>query len=76
MAALKWLAILVGLLLILGGGLLGLCGISASGRGDPTVAVGGVLVLLGFLLVAALASRGKREPPADGRSVEKEEEPS
>lgn len=52
MAALKWLAILVGLLLILGGG------------------------LLGFLLVVALASCGKREPPADGRSVEKEEEPS
>lgn len=65
MAAVKWLLILLGLLLILGGGLLGLCGIAfGGGHGDPTAALGGILLIGGIVLVVAMASRGSKSPAA------------
>ena len=68
MAALKWLAIPVGLLLILGGGPRFVRDKRQRARGDLTVKP--LAVCLGpsrrFPVVAA--GRGKREPPADCRS--------
>lgn len=66
MAAVKWLLILLGLLLILGGGLLGLCGIAfGGGHGDPTAAIGGLLLIGGVVLVATMASHRSKPPTTD-----------
>ncbi len=57
MVVLKWQAIL------LGGGLLGLCGVAFGGCGDPTAAIGFILAVAGAVLVATMASRGKAAEP-------------
>lgn len=68
MAVLKWLLVLLGLLMILGGGLLGLCGVAFGSHGDPTAAIGFILLSFGVLLVGGMASRDKSKPPPGDES--------
>lgn len=76
MVVLKWLLVLLGLLLILGGGLLGLCGVAFGSHGDPTAAIGFILLIFGVLLVGVMASRGKaKSPPGRGLDGEGEGRP-
>ncbi|MBK7899507.1 MAG: hypothetical protein KA603_13820 [Azonexus sp.] len=73
MVVLKWLLVLLGLLMILGGGLLGLCGVAFGSHGDPTAAIGFILLIFGILLVGVMASRGKAKP-STGRGPDREGE--
>jgi amino acid transporter len=59
--------------MILGGGLLGLCGVAFGSHGDPTAAIGFILLIFGVLLVGMMVSRGKtRPPPGSGSDQEGE----
>lgn len=69
MKALKWLLILLGLLMILGGGLLGLCGVAFRSHGDPTAAIGFILAIVGVVLVVAMASRGQGRSASESDSA-------
>ncbi len=74
MIVFKILAVLLGLLLILGGGVLGLCAMGFGPAGDPSGAIGLLILLLGVALVALPFKGGQGDSRQDDAGEERPEE--